>query len=366
MRNLKLLYNRNAKLCKENVRHLRVSTEKSGTVYFYENESLSTFDWDSLSTNELAPAADVIAVEHLSLNNELCLATAAGDVSVLNLETCATESVTFCDDGIECMAWSHDQEVVAFVTATKRLVVMNSAYDPMNECHLGDDEFGEEQFINVGWGKKETQFHGTEGKAAAKKKAEEVPIGEVSHLDNKVSVKWRGDDEYFVVSFVGKQGRMFKVFDKEGRLKYTSEKVAGLEGPIAWRPTGNWIAVPHVLPNKYTIALFEKNGLRHREIVLPFKNTEQQVADISWSSDSEVLAIQTTHDNKSSVYVYTIGNYHWYLKQTLRFEQICTSIEWEQSYSAGKTLHVLTASGDYSIYRQVFRRENLGLNGRLT
>lgn len=351
MRNLKLLYNRNTKLGKENIRHLRVSTDKAGISYFYENDELSSFDWSTSTTNELAPVPNVISIENLSLNNELCVATAEGDVSVLNLDTLTTESVTFCDDGIECMAWSHDQEVVAFVTTTKRLVVMNSAYDPVNECNLDDDDFGDEQFINVGWGKKETQFHGTEGKAAAKQKAEEINIGNVDELDKKVLIAWRGDDEYFVVSFVGRNGRMFKVFDKEGRLKYTSEKVAGLEAAIAWRPSGTWIAIPHVLPNKYTIALFEKNGLRHREIVLPFKNTEQQVVDLCWSSDSEVLAIQTVKENKSIVYLYTICNYYWYLKQTLSFDHVCTALEWDQNYSAGKSLHVILENGEYSIYR---------------
>lgn len=351
MKNLKLLCNRNATLGQKNVKHLRLSGDHVGVAYISTEDALMSFDWNSLQLNEIAPIDNVIGIEQLSLNNELCVATVDGDVRVYNLSTNAEESVTFCDGGIKSMAWSHDQEVVVFVTGTDLLVVMNSAYDPLNESHLEDEEFGEEQFINVGWGKKETQFHGTEGKAAARKQVEAVTVDNVNALDQRVSIVWRGDDEYFAVSFVGGNGRMFKVFDKEGRLKYTSEKCSGLEASIAWKPSGSWIAVPHMLPNKYTIALFEKNGLRHREIVLPFRNADERVEQLRWSGDSEVLIIYTVHGDMSSVYLYSMGNYHWYLKQTLRFSGHCQSLLWDQNYSEGKTLHVIQANGRYSIYR---------------
>lgn len=37
---------------------------------------------------------------------------------------------------------------------------------PAHEVNLLSEEFGEKQFVTVGWGKKETQFHGSEGKQA--------------------------------------------------------------------------------------------------------------------------------------------------------------------------------------------------------
>ena len=46
---------------------------------------------------------------------------------------------------------------------------MTKDFDVVSEQSLANEEFGEAKFINVGWGKKETQFHGTEGKEAAKK-----------------------------------------------------------------------------------------------------------------------------------------------------------------------------------------------------
>lgn len=352
MRNLKLLYNQTVDLDVTNINYITLNTDNAGTTFIASTDQLLSFDWEQRQTNAITPLDnEIIGFEYLSLNNELCVATEAGEVIVHNLHQSTDESVTFCEGGLKAMSWSHDQEVVAFVTQANSLVVMNSGYDPIAEVSLLDDSFGEEAFINVGWGKKETQFHGTEGKQAAQKKPVEITIKDLDKLDQRISIVWRGDDEYFAVSFIGKDGRMFKVFDKEGKLKYTSEKMAGLDAAIDWRPTGNWIAIPHVLPNKYTIALFEKNGLRHREIVLPFKREDERVEKLLWSSDSEILAIYTEHVIGSTIYLYTINNYHWYQKQTLNFSGKCQAIKWGINYSEGKSLHVIEQNLRYTVYR---------------
>lgn len=352
MRNLELLYSRTANLDVKNVNFMNLSTENVGTTFIASSDQLLSFDWDQRQTNAISPLENaIVGFEFLALNNELCIATEGGEVIVHNLHQSIDESVTFCEGGLKVMCWSHDQEVVAFVTKANSLVVMNSGYDAVAEINLLDDNFGDEAFINVGWGKKETQFHGTEGKQAAQKKPDEVVIEDVQALDQRVSIVWRGDDEYFAISFVGSNGRMFKVFDKEGKLKYTAEKLAGLDAAIDWRPTGNWIAIPHLLPNKYTIALFEKNGLRHREIVLPFKRDDEKVEQLLWSSDSDVLAIYTEHETGSTIYLYTICNYHWYQKQTLQFQHKCATIQWDNNYSEGKSLHVIEQNSRYSVYR---------------
>lgn len=355
MKNLQLLYNRCRATKLTDIRFVVVDADRPNKSFICTGTNQYCIDWDAsadVSPVEVATVSDVIACEHLAMNNELCLASADGEVNVIYLDSDnGQETVTFCEGGLEAMAWSPDQEVVAFVTKAKVLVVMNSAYDPLVEHNLSDEAFGDEEFVNVGWGKKETQFHGTEGKAAAKQKATEVVVDDVSQLDATISIRWRGDGEYFAVSFVGKWGRMFKVYDKEGTLKYTSEKCAGLEAAIFWRPSGNWIAVPQVLPSKYTIALFEKNGLRHREIVLPFKVADEQVVNLLWSNDSDVLAIETVRNGKSYVHLYTVCNYHWYLKQSLGFDGRLKSIVWHSGFLEGKSLHAIAEDGTYSVYR---------------
>lgn len=357
MRNLKVLYSRVTELSISKVNQINLSTESIGTIFFATDNDLLSYNWQSGQTTIIAPLENkkVVGLEFISLNNELCVISEDGEAEIHHLDRLTVDTndgaYTICPGGIKAISWSHDQEVVAVVTPDHKLIVMNVVYEPISESNLLDDHFGEGEFINVGWGRKETQFHGTEGKAAAKKKPDEILVEDVNALDQRVSIVWRGDDELFAVSYVTNIGRMFKVFDKEGVLKFTSEKCAGLEAPIAWRPSGSWIAVPHILPNKYTIALFEKNGLRHREIVLPFKQDEEKVAKLLWSSDSEILAVYTECGATSTVYLYTICNYHWYQKQTLKFDGKLSALMWDGNHSEGKTLHIVEENQRYSVYR---------------
>lgn len=358
MRNLKLLYSRVTELNNNSkVNQIFLSTDSIGTIFFASDNVLFSYDWQSRQTNIIAPLENekIVGLEHISVNNELCAITEGGEVKSYLLDGLPEDSndsvFEICPGGIKAISWSHDQEVIAVVTLDYKLIVMNIVYEPIAESNLLDDHFGEGEFIDVGWGKKETQFHGTEGKAAAHKKPDEIRTENVNESDERVSIVWRGDDELFAVSYVTNNGRMFRVFDKEGVLKFTCEKCTGLGAAIAWRPSGSWIAIPHILPNKYTIALFEKNGLRHREIVLPFNQNEEIVKRLLWSSDSEILAIYTECEIASTVYLYTICNYHWYQKQTLKFDGKLSTLMWDGNHSEGKTLHIVEKNQRYSVYR---------------
>ncbi|XP_065088523.1 elongator complex protein 1 [Ochlerotatus camptorhynchus] len=317
---------------------------------------------DPLDCRELLSIpVTVVAVEHLALNDELCLATEAGEVLVLNVTTTTgdrePEVVTFCAGGLKAMGWSPVQEVVVFVDWKLNVVTMNSAYDPINEVCLKDDTFGDREFMSVGWGKKETQFHGSEGKSAARKKKEEAEMAiDVSKIDPKVQISWRADGAYFAVGFLGPFGRAFKVFNQEGALQFTSEKCYGLEVPMGWKPSGLWIAIPQILKEKYVVSLFEKNGLKHREIELPFRQEDEMVNGISWSHDSEVLVLQTRKNASglNCLYFYIVCNYHWYMKQYLEVNEEILGLQWDLKYSEGRTLHVLLKNGQYEASRWEF------------
>lgn len=147
----------------------------------------------------------------------------------------------------------------------------------MLQVDLYSSDFGEKQFITVGWGKKDTQFHGSEGKAAAKAKPEQVNANDSD--DGLPRIIWREDGTLFAVSFLHTTTkiRQFKIFNREGILQYTSEPTNGLEECLAWKPSGSLIAAPQRLINKLVVALFEKNGLKHREFSLPFETKEVKV-----------------------------------------------------------------------------------------
>ncbi|XP_033163263.1 putative elongator complex protein 1 [Drosophila mauritiana] len=362
MRNLKLRY------CKElhavaHPRHLLLQPELNGGVsdaYFVvaDNQIYAIQESGDVQPKVIADLPDIVGVEFLQLDNAICVASGAGEVILVDPQTGATSEGTFCDVGIESMAWSPNQEVVAFVTRTHNVVLMTSTFDVIAEQPLDAELDPDQQFVNVGWGKKETQFHGSEGKQAAKQKeSDSTSIRDEQELNQDVSISWRGDGAFFVVSYVAAQlGRTFKVYDSEGKLNHTAEKSANLKDSVVWRPTGNWIAVPQQFPNKSTIALFEKNGLRHRELVLPFDLQDEPVVQLRWSEDSDILAIRTCAKEEQRVYLYTIGNYHWYLKQVLIFEQAdpLALLHWDTRCGAEHTLHVLKESGKHLVYRWAF------------
>ncbi|KAI9441755.1 IKI3 family-domain-containing protein [Lactarius indigo] len=213
---------------------------------------------------------------------------------------------------------------------------------------LHTDEFGEDAPINVGWGSKQTQFHGSLGKAAA-----QAPLAcplifcwRISPDDDLLTrISWRGDGALFVVSAVSSSAgaalrrRVLRVYNRDGVLQTTAEAVPGLEHPLSWRPSGNLIVSTQrfgTFPGggrgregRHDVVFFEKNGLRHGEFGLRHETLSAgktdvkdrkwgyKVKEVCWSADSNVLLVWIEEDAGDTVQLWTIGNYHWYLKQEI-------------------------------------------------
>ena len=69
------------------------------------------------------------------------------------------EEVGCIASGCRCMAASPDEELLLLLTGDSTFVLMTSAdFDPVIEASFADGQQKEsEEFVNVGWGKKETQ-----------------------------------------------------------------------------------------------------------------------------------------------------------------------------------------------------------------
>ena len=206
--------------------------------------------------------------------------------------------------GLERLTISPDLEIITLVTRELVVITMTRDYSPVKETSLVESQFGAGEMINVGWGKKETQFHGSEGKEARVVRAER---GEVMEGDDRaVRVSWRGDGEIFSVSFVtGGEGerRTLRVLDRSGGLYSVTQEMVDLQWTMACRSSGSLIAAPLTRNNKQTVAFFKKNCLQHGgfNILLSVR-----VRGLEWSPDSSVLAITT----ESHLLPYTVGNYH--------------------------------------------------------
>ncbi|KAL6117335.1 elp1 [Pungitius sinensis] len=283
-----------------------------------------------------------------------CLSTAGGDVVLFNFNTCQLECVGSVDSGLTSMSWSPDGELVVLTTGQETIIIMTQNFEPITEVGIHQDDFGEGKFVTVGWGKKETQFHGSEGKKAAQKKIQEVQPA-AAWDDRTPRVTWRGDGHLFAVSAVCLQtgARKVRVWNREGVLQATSEPVNGLEQALCWKPSGSLIASTQRHPNKHSVVFMEKNGLLHGDFTLPFSKDQAKVKDLLWNIDSTVLAVwledfAAGEDKQVNTYLqlWVVGNYHWYLKQSLDFgrdpQKAPVCVCWDPERPLG--LHVVMRS----------------------
>lgn len=94
------------------------------------------------------------------------------------------------------------------------------------------------KFVNVGWGKEETQFKGSKKKSAV---SVEEAVGEVSKRVDVLpsEVTWREDGKYFAVSWTDTSGpqpqRRIHIFDKDGNLNSVGSETTDVESGLCWR-----------------------------------------------------------------------------------------------------------------------------------
>uniref|UniRef100_A0A8C0EGY0 Elongator complex protein 1 n=1 Tax=Bubo bubo TaxID=30461 RepID=A0A8C0EGY0_BUBBB len=283
----------------------------------------------------------IVGIEDLPEQECVCVATAAGDILLCNLSTKQVECVGSVDSGLSTMSWSPDQELVLLATGQQTLIMMTRDFEPITEKQIHQEEFGEGKFVALGWGKKETQFHGSEGKQAAhRKQTEASPTS--AWDDGRPRVTWRGDGQFVAVSAVCPDtgARKVRVWNRELVLQSTSEPISRLEQALSWKPSGSLMASTQEKPNRHDVVFLEKNGLLHGEFTLPFQKGQVKVNELLWNADSTILAIwledlkvENSHTN-SYVQLWTTGNYHWYLKQSLHFgsleENRLVSLLWDR------------------------------------
>ncbi|XP_024609453.1 elongator complex protein 1 [Neophocaena asiaeorientalis asiaeorientalis] len=301
----------------------------------------------------------IVGIQELLDHESVCVATASGDVLLCNLNTHQLECVGSVASGISVMSWSPDQELVLLATGQQTLIMMTKEFEPIMEQQIHQDDFGESKFITVGWGRKETQFHGSEGRQAAFQM--QMHESALPWDDHRPQVTWRGDGQFFAVSVVCPEtgARKVRVWSREFALQSTSEPVAGLGPALAWKPSGSLIASTQDKPNQQDVVFFEKNGLLHGHFTLPFFKDEVKVNDLLWNADSTVLAVwledlqrEENSTLKTYVQLWTVGNYHWYLKQSLPFSTCgkskIVSLMWDPV--TPYRLHVLCQGWHYLCY----------------
>ncbi|GAA6015095.1 hypothetical protein JCM10207_008729 [Rhodosporidiobolus poonsookiae] len=298
----------------------------------------------------------VVSFKYLPEDDTLVLVLANGEVEQIFLQgemgEARCENVGTFDSGIKAAEWSPDEELLAIVTGDDLLLLLTRTFDPLSESPLHTSTFGTDAPVSVGWGAKSTQFHGSLGKAAAQAAARAHPLDVdwlLSPLDDRATrIAWRGDSAWFAVSSVEaapprtdrpdegeREVRRVRIYSRTGEQSSTSEPVPGLEGPLAWVPSGEIIAGSQrkVVPRpeaeedvELWVVFFERNGLRRHEFRLRedparVKAGGVRVRELGWNAGSDVLAVWLERNGERGVeYVVQLwhrSNYYWYLKQEL-------------------------------------------------
>jgi elongator complex protein 1 len=281
--------------------------------------------WDAPCPTPDLMCDKVLDAHYFGGERVACLVLAGGDIVVVREEPHGgqdkIEVVGSVDIGIKAAAWSPDEEILSICTCGETFILMTRGFEVLTNLVLSPDDLQASKHVSVGWGKSETQFKGKRAKALHDPTMpERVDEGRLSPFDRgNVQISWRGDGAYVAVSNVeASKRRLIRVYSRDGILDSVSEPVDGLEGALAWRPAGNLIAGVQRLQDRIEVVFFERNGLRHGQFDLRLTPEEMVTwasdIELRWNGDSTVLAVCF----RDRVQLWTMGNYHYYLKQQFR------------------------------------------------
>ena len=287
-------------------RRFAIDSDKQ-ILYLLTTHSVYSFTFEDATCKSIYSSTDqTITIEDfcfLPEINQLALGLSNGDLLSIQLDEDMEETTNIIgtlEESIHELKSSPDQQILVAVTNTKLLLLStNNDYEPIAETPLDTTEFGEQQLVNVGWGSKTTQFHGSAGKKAALEPVNTTPTRLRSDRDDDRShLVWRDDGDLFAVSFISQinQWRTIKIFNKQGQLQTTNESPLNgcIESALAWKISGELIGAAMRFNNgqKLTISFMEKNGLKHGELILDTTaNAQRYVEHLAWNKDSSILAI---------------------------------------------------------------------------
>ncbi|KAL8692939.1 MAG: hypothetical protein Q9224_003859 [Gallowayella concinna] len=269
---------------------------------------------------------DVLDLRVFADTESACVIFDNGDIVVVREHPVNEEKIEIVgsiDVGISAAAWSPDEELLVITTKANTLIYLTRHFEDLVSVELTARDLEVSDHVSVGWGKKETQFKGKKARALRDPTVPEtIDDGRLAESNefHETTISWRGDGAYLAINAIEEstQRRIIRIYSREGTLDSVSEPVNGLIGPLSWRPAGNLLAGVQLLDDKRQVIFFERNGLRHGQFTLrPLDGDEvgieTPIRALQWNVDSTVLAV--SYDDR--VQLWTMGNYHWYLKQEL-------------------------------------------------
>lgn len=297
-------------------------------------QAISIASWDAVSPNPDLSFDKVLSLHCFPDTGSICLVLEGGDIVVVKEDAQPGEElieiVGSVDAGINAAAWSPDEELLLISSKANTLLFMTREFEGTATINLSPEDLKVSNHVSVGWGKRETQFQGRGVKALKDPTVpEHVDEGRLSDFDDgRTTISWRGDGQFVAINSIletEQKRRVIRVYSREGVLDSVSEPIDGLEGALSWKPSGQLIAGIQRRSEQTDVVFFERNGLRHGEFSLRLSQDEMNdigsAIDLAWNSDSSVLAVSF----KDRVQLWTMGNYHYYLKQEIMLRETAFS-----------------------------------------
>ncbi|KAH8685628.1 elongator complex protein-like protein 1 [Tricladium varicosporioides] len=318
--------------------------------------------WDAPCPNPELDCDRILSLHYFGDSLTACLVLAGGDIVVVREEPLPGEDrieiVGSVDAGITAAKWSPDEELLAITTKAETVVFMSRSFEGITDVTMTAEDLKASNHVSVGWGKKETQFQGRGAKALKDPTMpEKIDEGVLSPNDDfNTTISWRGDGAYLAISTIEATARrLIRVYSREGVLDSVSEPVDGLEGALSWRPAGNLIAGIQHRDDRIDVIFFERNGLRHGEFSLRItpeqRALQEQRIRLSWNHDSTCLAVIMAN----SIQLWTMGNYHWYLKQEIRINRAALLPDFSLLWHPERPLQILTVASEcITMFEYVF------------
>jgi len=318
----------------------------------YEKTYQSVASWDAPCPLPDLDCDEIIDLHYFSDSSTSCLVLAGGDIVVVREEPQVGEDkieiVGSVNAGISAAAWSPDEDLLALTTKASTLLYMTREFDNITDITFTTDDLKASNHVSVGWGKKETQFKGKKARALRDPTMPEtMDEGVPSEYDaRETTIIWRGDGAYLAVNGVEPSSRrVVRIYSREGVLDSVSEPVDGLVGTLSWRPVGNLLAGIQYQNDHIRVVFFERNGLRHGQFDLRLSKEDLQnwgsSIRLKWNIDSSVLAVCF----KDRVQLWTMGNYHHYLKQEIfSLSEKPSGVPMSLLWHSEKPLHFILSS----------------------
>lgn len=361
-----------------------IESEQSLTLVEHEFEDLDLADKDN-----------VICFEYVVEFSSVLIALRDGRIFRIGVKNNDAHNYLLTHDkDLDSVRLSPDQEILAIADKYNDIYLLRTNdFQVINESNAATNSNSVNKQVGVGWGAKETQFFGLDGRLAKESETtkDQVVLSDQDKqlLDTIEScdqfkkfirtktpstiLDWRGDGQWLasLTYIVDKDQHQLKTWNRNLVLQFMSEFIIDLErGVLSYVPNGYFLCCAQRRKKVINeILLLEKNGMIHFRIQIPTIVKNLYVTDLSWSPDSQILAIVGKKfditskggqkvKTRTMLLLYTMSNSQYHLKHSRYLnsdedQEEDHFLRWNPNDSL--CLHIVSSQGNHVEYRLNFQ-----------